>query len=120
MSELMELLHQIGTNFQAIRPADVVDILIVAILIYAILVLVRKTRAAQLAKGVLLVLVIYAGASWANLRTVTWLLDNLLQVGFIALVVLFQPELRRALEQMSRTDKWAASLLRSQIGRAHV
>lgn len=114
MSELMELLHQIGTNFQAIRPADVVDILIVAILIYAILVLVRKTRAAQLAKGVLLVLVIYAGASWANLRTVTWLLDNLLQVGFIALVVLFQPELRRALEQMSRTDKWAASLLRSQ------
>ena len=114
MSDLLELLNQIITNFQAIRPADIVDILIVAFVIYTVLDLVRKTRAAQLAKGVLLLLVVYAIASWGNLRTVTWLLDNLLQIGFIALVVLFQPELRRALEQMSRTDKWAANLLRSQ------
>lgn len=114
MSDLLELLNQIITNFQAIRPADIVDILIVAFVIYTVLDLVRKTRAAQLAKGVLLLLVVYAVASWGNLRTVTWLLDNLLQIGFIALIVIFQPELRRALEQMSRTDKWAANLLRSQ------
>jgi len=114
LSELLELLHQIITNFQAIQPADVIDILIVAFVIYGVLELVRKTRAAQLAKGVLLLLVVYALASWGNLRTVTWLLDNLLQIGFLALVVLFQPELRRALEQMSRTDKWAASLFRMQ------
>ena len=79
MSELLELLHQIITNFQAIQPADVIDILIVAFVIYGVLELVRKTRAAQLAKGVLLLLVVYALASWGNLRTVTWLLDNRMQ-----------------------------------------
>ena len=55
----------------------------------------------------------YALAFYFNLRTLTWILNNVLQVGFLALVVVFQPELRRALEQLGRTDVWMASLFRT-------
>ena len=113
MSSLQELMDKVLANFRAILPADILDILIVAFVIYELLRLVRRTRAGQLAKGALILLMVFMIAKAFNLRTVAWLLDSLLQVGFIALVILFQPELRRALEQMGRTDRWAAQLFRS-------
>ena len=53
---------------------------------------------------------VYLVAETLNMRTVTWLLNSLLQVGLLTLVVLFQPEIRRALERMGQTDQWAAKL----------
>lgn len=107
---------QIWGNLMSIwqQPQNILDILIVAFAIYELIAVIRKTRAAQLAKGAVLVLLFYAVAYMLNLRTVVWIMTSVLQVGIVALVVLFQPELRRALEQMGRTDKWASKLLKSR------
>lgn len=82
------------------------DILIIAVIVYYILNLLGGTRAAQTTVGLLLVVGIYYGARWARLEMVEWLLTNLLPYFVIALVVLFQPEIRRALAQLGRTAPW--------------
>ena len=81
---------------------DVVDVLIVAIIAYYVVRYVRSTRAAQLVYGLAIVLGVYLMSDAANLYTLNWILKNLLSVGLIALVVVFQPELRRALEFLGR------------------
>ncbi len=107
-----DMLMQIWNNFRSIQqnPMNIVDILLVAFAVYEIIALIRKTRAAQLAKGAMVLLLLYGLAYIFRLRTVVWLMNSILQVGFLALVILFQPELRRALEQVGRTDKWATFL----------
>ena len=95
-------LNSIVANFQTFKLVDLLDILIIAFLIYQLLGIVNRTRAGQLAKGALIVLAVYLVANILNMRTVTWLLNSLLQVGLLTLVVLFQPEIRRALERMAR------------------
>ena len=101
-------LNSIIANFQTFKLVDLLDILIIAFLIYQLLGIVNRTRAGQLAKGALIVLAVYLVANILNMRTVTWLLNSLLQVGLLTLVVLFQPEIRRALERMGQTDQWAS------------
>lgn len=96
------------------QPQNILDILIVAFVVYELFAVVRKTRAAQLAKGAIVVVLFYAFAYLLNLRTVVWIMTSVIQIGFLALVILFQPELRRALEQMGRTDKWAAKWLKNR------
>ena len=103
-------LNSIIANFQTFKLADLLDIVIIAFLIYQLLGIINRTRAGQLAKGALLVMVVYLVANTLNMRTVTWLLNSLLQVGLLTLVVLFQPEIRRALERMGQTDQWAGKL----------
>lgn len=103
-------LSAIIANLQTFKPADLLDVLIIAFVIYQILGLVNRSRAGQVAKGFILILAINAVAGLLNMRTVLWLLDNVLQVGVLSLVILFQPEIRRALEQMGQTDKWASKL----------
>ena len=100
-------LNSIVANFQTFKLVDLLDILIIAFLIYQLLGIINRTRAGQLAKGALIVLAVYLVANILNMRTVTWLLNSLLQVGLLTLVVLFQPEIRRALERMGQTDQWA-------------
>ena len=99
-------LNSIVANFQTFKLVDLLDILIIAFLIYQLLGFVNRTRAGQLAKGALIVMAVYLVANILNMRTVTWLLNSLLQVGLLTLVVLFQPEIRRALERMGQTDQW--------------
>lgn len=91
-----------------IRITDIIDILIVAVIIYAIIKSFRKTRAAQLIKGIGIFLVVTYLADWLQLNMISFFLGNLIQIGFIALVIIFQPELRRALEHMGRSKfgKW--------------
>ena len=103
-------LNAIIANFQTFKLVDLLDIIIIAFLIYQLLGIVNRTRAGQLAKGALLVMAVYLVANTLNMRTVTWLLNSLLQVGLLTLVVLFQPEIRRALERMGQTDQWASKL----------
>ena len=100
-------LNSIVANFQPFKLVDLLDILIIAFLIYQLLGFVNRTRAGQLAKGARIVMAVYLVANILNMRTVTWLLNSLLQVGLLTLVVLFQPEIRRALERMGQTDQWA-------------
>jgi diadenylate cyclase len=80
-----------------------VDILLVAFLIYQALRLVRETRAVQLLKGIILLVLLYGVTSYFELRAFTFLLQYVFTVGAWALLVIFQPELRRALDRMGRT-----------------
>lgn len=86
----------------SIGITDVLDILIVAFLVYTVLGFIRETRAEQLAKGLLVLVIGTAIADLTHLYTVHWILSNVMTVGMIAIVVLFQPELRRALEKLGR------------------
>lgn len=81
---------------------DAVDIAIVSYIIYQLLKLLRGTRAVQLLQGISVVLFLWLFSYIFKLETVGWLLEEILSVGAIAVVVIFQPELRRALEQIGR------------------
>lgn len=83
--------------------ADVIDIILIALITYKAIQLVRETRAGQLVKGILLLVVFYFLSLTFGLKTTSFLLKNLFQIGIIALIVLFQPEIRRALEKFGRT-----------------
>ena len=78
------------------------DILIIAMLIYYMLKLLRGTRAMQMLIAILLLVILYEGARRAQFEMVEWLLDTLLPYVAIALIVLFQPEIRRALDRFGR------------------
>jgi len=78
------------------------DILIIAVIIYFLLKLLRGTRAVQMLVGIALLFAFYRGAQWARLEMVEWLLTTLLPYIAIALIILFQPEIRRALSRVGR------------------
>ena len=103
----MESLWLDITNFfentlKSVSLLDIMDIVIVAIVIYQLLKLIRRTRAGQVLKGVLLLLVFYGITSYIGLQTISWLIGYVLGIGVVAIVILFQPELRKALEQIGR------------------
>lgn len=79
---------------------DLIDIIIIAYLIYLLIKLVKETRAEQLVKGIIFLVVFTQISQWFQLNTVYFILRNTMQVGLLALLIVFQPELRRALEKM--------------------
>lgn len=81
---------------------DVIDILIVTYIMYKLILLVRGTRAVQLLKGILFLVVIWALSTWLNLYTLKWLMNQMFTFGVVAVFIIFQPELRRGLEQLGR------------------
>lgn len=86
-----------------VRLVDIVDIIIVAYIIYKGIKLLKDTRAEQLIKGIFIIIVFTQLSDWLNLNTINFILKNTMQVGFIALIIVFQPELRRGLEQVGRS-----------------
>lgn len=83
-------------------PADLVEIAIVAILFYRILILVQRTRAMQMLLGVLFLALLYGGSRVLGLTLVQYLLETVFQYGAIALLIVFQPELRSALARLGQ------------------
>lgn len=100
----------IRSVFGSIELVDVLDILIMTYLIYQLIRLARKTRAIQLLKGILVFLLCYFVSTQAGFKTLNFVLSNFLQFGIIAVIVVFQPELRRALEQVGRTTGLLSNL----------
>lgn len=93
-------------NFPAIgliRFADVLDIIVVSFVVYTAAKWIRDTRAEQLIKGIVILLVAAQVFFWLQLNTINFILQNAVQTGILALLVVFQPELRRALEHMGRS-----------------
>lgn len=82
---------------------DILDILIVTFIIYKLLHFIRETRAEQLAKGLLFLMVATLLSKVLQLYTLHWILSGVMTVGLIAVVVIFQPELRRGLEYLGRS-----------------
>lgn len=89
--------------FRSFKPKDVVDIVVMAYIIYHAVRLVRETRAMQLVKGIVAILVVYFVADTLKMNTLGFFMQYLLSTGIFVLVVLFQPELRSALEKMGRS-----------------
>ena len=79
-----------------------IDILIVAFIAYEVITFIAKNRAQQLVRGILLLFGVYLLSNLLNLYTLNWILRNTLTIGLVALIILFQPELRRGLEYMGR------------------
>lgn len=101
-----EILSDFMQNFwrfmSTVHFADIIDIGIVAVIVYQAFRLVRETRAEQLVKGILILVVLLQLSSWLGFNTMQYILANTMQLGFVALLVIFQPELRRGLERMGR------------------
>lgn len=83
---------------------DVIDILIVSYVFYRGILLIRGTRAVQLLKGIIVLLIATGLSGIFHLQALNWLLDRVLEMGLFAVPVVFQPELRRALEQLGRSN----------------
>ena len=79
---------------------DVLEVIILAVLVYKILVWVRDTRAWSLLKGLVVILIFLVIAAMLSLTTILWIAEKILSVGILAVVIVLQPELRRALEQL--------------------
>ena len=82
---------------------DAIDVIIVTILIYSAIKLVRETRAGQLVKGIIILVVIFLLSSQFELLMLSTILRTFFQFAFLALLIVFQPEIRKALEQMGRS-----------------
>ena len=96
-----EWMVSIAMNFQF---KDAVDIIIVAFLIYGVVKLVRETRAGQLVKGLFLLVILFIITSYFNLVMVSRVLAYVFQFAFVAILIVFQPEIRKALEQVGRNN----------------
>ena len=89
--------------FYGFGITDIIDILIVAFVIYKLMGLIKQTRAQQLMKGVIVLVVAAFFSGLFNLHTLNWILKGAVTLGAVAILVVFQPELRRALEYMGRS-----------------
>lgn len=95
---------EVVTNmFAGFSVTDVIDVAIVAFVVYKILAFIRETRAEQLVKGLLFLVVATFLSDIFDLYTLNWLLEGTLTLGVIALIIVFQPELRRGLEYIGRS-----------------
>lgn len=104
----MEFINNLFIN---IRIRDVLDIFIVAVVFYKIFMLIRETRAEQLLKGIILLFVAAKISDILELYTLFWILEKTMTVGVIAVLIVFQPELRRGLEYIGRTKVFSKSLI---------
>jgi diadenylate cyclase len=94
--------NQIIYALSNIRVFDIIDILVMAFVIYKAIDFLRQSRSGQLVKGIIILLVVYAVAKWWKLAVLDWTLTNIVNSLIIAVAVIFQPELRRILEQVGR------------------
>ena len=102
----MEIINSIFSIFRTIQIRDIVDILAIAVLIFGLFKLIRETRAVQLLKGILLLLVLYFISSLCGLTMLSSLLQTFFEASVVIIVIIFQPELRKLLEQMGRNNTY--------------
>ncbi|MDE7261993.1 MAG: diadenylate cyclase CdaA [Oscillospiraceae bacterium] len=104
MDILINLGHRLSNFAFSLRLWDVLDILVLAFLIYRLLMLVRKTNSSRLIKGVLVVVLALWISAAAKMQALNYLLGLIVNWGVLALIILFQPEIRRVLEQMGSSQ----------------
>jgi len=104
LNEILEIFLNIGIR-------DIIDMAIVAFVFYKLFMLIRETRAEQLIKGLLVLLIATKLSEWSRLYVTNWILRNTMTLGMIALLIVFQPELRRALEYIGRSKFLTKSIV---------
>ena len=100
----MDAIFDFFKDFTAMLPTikimDIIDILVVAFIIYGIITMIQTTGAARIAKSIVIILALTVVTQLLNMYLMNYLLDKILEIGLIALVIMFQPELRRMLEKL--------------------
>ena len=108
MGALLKMIESWLTHFGLVMSAfgivDLLDIIIVAFIIYKLIQIVRQTRAKQLIYGVLIIVFAWAISSWLDMIALNTMLNIVIGQGVIAIAIIFQPEIRNALELVSRTN----------------
>ena len=118
MSEIVQLMKDFGRNIvSGVALTDILDILIVAFVIYKILEFIRESRAEQLVKGILFIIFTMLVSDALHLYTLNWILNSAMTLGAFAIVIIFQPELRNGLEHMGR-GRWFRSLIKVDSNQA--
>ena len=100
--QLPQVPFQVRGILSTVGPLDILDILIVAIILYKVYEMLQDTRAITLVKGLLVLLGITLVCNWMELHVISWLLQKTVTLIFVALPIVFQPELRRALEHLGQ------------------
>lgn len=96
------IISNLSGLLMSIKVTDVIDIVVVAFLLYRVFGFIKETRAQQLFRGILLIIGVFVLSELLDLSLLNWLLTRLITVGLIAVVILFQPEIRRGLEHIGR------------------
>lgn len=104
MNAFIQSLTQAARSLLGIGLGDVLDILLVALLVYFILTLIRKTRSYKVFQGIMMILVALWLSGEFHLHTVNYILRKTVELGLLAVVILFQPELRRLLEKLGNSS----------------
>ena len=104
-----DALNSLFSILKTTECVDIFDILVLSYLVYWVIKLVRETRAGQLMKGIALLFIAYIVTKFMQMKVVPYLMEQAFSVGLIALMIMFQPELRRALEKAGNS-KWGLSL----------
>ena len=110
------LAKTISGGFQQFRLTDAIDIIIIAVLLYHLIQLTRETRAYQVIKGVGIIFLAAVVSDTLQLESISWLLNSVISVGLVVMVVLFQPEIRRALEHIGRGKLFSRESINSIMG----
>lgn len=113
MENLTVVFDSIISIIKTFQIKDIIDISLVSYFIYKGIKLVRETRAEQLVKGIMFLVLSFFISSLFELKTISFLLQNLFQIGVFAIMVVFQPELRRALEKVGRAKVTTLSVFGS-------
>ncbi len=100
MSTIIDFFKDIASMLPTLKIMDIIDILLVAFAIYTIIVMIQTTGAARIAKSVILILALFLITQILNMYLTHYLLERILEIGLIALLIMFQPELRRMLEKL--------------------
>ena len=103
MPSFHDMKYAVVSVLSTLEFRDLVDLLALSYIIYLLLKLIRETRAGQLIKGILLLVAGYFISSFLKLKVIKYILEKVLDIGFLAMIILFQPELRRVLEKFGRT-----------------
>ncbi|EDS78678.1 conserved hypothetical protein [Clostridium botulinum C str. Eklund] len=104
----MDLVNMIASTVENISVFSVLDIIVVSYIFYKFYMLMNETRAEQLLKGILFIILLIPISSLLHLTTLNWILNKTLTIGVLSLIIIFQPEIRKALEHIGRsafTDK---------------
>ena len=117
MSDILRTLQTYFSQASSIRIADVLEIIIISVLIYNILVWIKKTKAWSLLKGILIIAVFVLLAAVFEMNTILWIVNNLFSVAVIAVVVILQPELRKAMEELGN-KKMISSIIPFDLTRS--
>ncbi|GAA0734153.1 diadenylate cyclase CdaA [Clostridium oceanicum] len=110
----MEFLQVLSNSIKNMSMFSVLDILVVSYIFYKSYMLIRETRAEQLLKGIILIVVLIPISSLLKLTMLSWILQKTITIGVLSFVIIFQPEIRRALEHIGRSAFNEKQILRDE------